>query len=477
MPTSDLQKLNARSELALSTKWSVQNICFFEFKSLYYVNDAKFNKKMYYSIMLIEFSVTNYRSILERQTLNMTASSYFKELEVHNTFTPVTDDSVPRLLRSTVLYGPNASGKSTLIQALKFMELQILNSQKESQIGDEIDVTPFKLTAASRVADSEFEISFVEEDVRYEYGFRCNRERFTEEWLFAYPQGRPQKWFHRVFDPQEAKDVYKFSTFFLGGRQRQIWASHTRSNALFFSTAIQFNNAQLKPAFAWFKYRLLVVNHLHGLSSRYTLGRCLKEENRRRVVEFMNSADLSIADIQLKESLFSVDSLPKNMPSSMRDEILKELDGKKNITPRFFHRDTVTQELIEFDEDEESDGTLALFAFAGPWLDVIEHERVLVVDELDTSLHPMLVHHLVKKLLHEGTKAQLIFTTHDTTLLSQKLLRRDQVWFVEKDAQRATRLYPLSDFSPRDNEAVERGYLNGRYGGIPFLKELDFYGV
>lgn len=151
--------------------------------------------------------------------------------------------------------------------------------------------------------------------------------------------------------------------------------------------------------------------------------------------------------------------------------------GRKLIEPLFFHKDVNTQESVEFDESEESDGTLALFAFAGPWLDVIDNQRILVVDELDTSLHPLLVHHLVKRLHHEGTKAQLIFTTHDTTLLSQKLLRSDQVWFMEKDAKGATRLYPLSDFSPRDNEAIERGYLNGRYGGIPFLKDLDFYGV
>lgn len=426
--------------------------------------------------MLIDFSVTNYRSILERQTLNMTASTYFKELEAPNTFAPVADESIPRLLRSAVLYGPNASGKSTLIQALRFMEQQVLNSQKESQADDPIDVVPFKLTAQSRQADSEFEITFVENEVRYEYGFRCNRERFTEEWLFAYPSGRPQKWFHRVFDAQAGKDVYKFSPNFLGGRQRQIWESQTRPNALFFSTAIQLNNEQLKPAFNWFRSRLSVVHSVHSFSNDYTLKRCQEEKDRKRVIDFMNAADLSIEDIRLKESFFSADSLPTSMPAAVREEFIKVLAGKTNFEPLFYHKDSATQELIEFTEEEESDGTLALFAFAGPWLDVIEHDRVLVVDELDTSLHPLLVHHLVKKLHHEGSKAQLIFTTHDTTLLSQKLLRRDQVWFMEKDSNRATRLYPLSDFSPRDNEAVERGYLNGRYGGIPFLKDLDFYG-
>ena len=427
--------------------------------------------------MLIEFSVTNYRSILERQTLNMTASTYFKELESLNTFMPDQDDGVPRLLRSTVLYGPNASGKSTLIQALQFVEEQVLNSQKESQAGDAIDVAPFKLTAESRAADSEFEITFVEQGVRYEYGFLCNRECFTEEWLIAYPLGRAQKWFHRVFDSEAGKDAYKFSTSFLGGRQRQTWAAQTRPNALFFSTAIQLNNEQLKPAFDWFKLRLRVFDSGRGFDPGHTLRRCGDEVGRSRIVEFMNSADLSIADIQIKVSTVTTDMLPTDIPAVVRDEILKDMSGKKVMEPRFLHKEVNTHEIVEFGESEESDGTRALFAFAGPWLDAIENERVLVVDDLDTSLHPLLVQHLVKRLHHEGTKAQLIFTTHDTTLLSQKLLRRDQVWFMEKDAKSATRLYPLSDFSPRDNEAVERGYLNGRYGGIPFLKDLDFYGV
>lgn len=426
--------------------------------------------------MLIEFSVTNYRSILDRQSLNMAASSNFKKLELLNTFDPNPGAGLPRLMRSTVLYGPNASGKSTLIQALKFVEEQVLNSQKESQAGDAIDVVPFKLTAQSRRGDSEFEVTFIEQGVRYEYGFCCNRERFTEEWLIAYPLGRAQKWFHRVFDAAAVKDAYKFSTHFLGGRQRQTWAAQTRPNALFFSTAIQLNNEQLKPAFDWFKLRLRVVDSVRGFDPSYTLQCCGDDEERKKVVAFMNSADLSIADIQLKETVFSSDILPNGIPASLKEKLLKDMAGRKLVEPLFFHKDVNTQESVEFDESEESDGTLALFAFAGPWLDVIENERVLVVDELDTSLHPLLVHHLVKRLHHEGTKAQLIFTTHDTTLLSQKLLRNDQVWFMEKDDRGASRLYPLSDFSPRDNEAIERGYLNGRYGGIPFLKDLDFYG-
>ena len=425
--------------------------------------------------MLLDFSVTNYRSILERQRLSMAASSYFKEFEELNTFDIGSSKKMPRLLRSAVLYGPNASGKSTLIQALNFMQNRVLNSQKESQAGDEINTVPFKLTASSRSAESEFEIAIVEQGVRYEYGFRCDRQRFVEEWLFAYPLGRAQKWFHRVFDPGLDKDVYKFSSTFEGDRKRQDWKAQTRANALFLSTAIQLNNAQLKPVFEWFRQRLRVVDS--GLGPGYTITRCKDSAGKEKIIEFMNSAGLSVDDISLKTAIFSPESLPKHMSNQLRQEVSREMSGKEITSIKFLHRDTETKELIEFEEEEESDGTRALFSFAGPWLDVIENERVLVVDELDTSLHPLLVHHLVKLLHHKRTKAQLIFTTHDATLLSQKLLRRDQVWFMEKDAARATRLYPLSDFSPRDNEAVERGYLNGRYGGIPFLKDLDFYGL
>jgi uncharacterized protein len=427
--------------------------------------------------MLLDFSVSNYRSIRERQTLSMVASSYFRELEASNTFAGSDADNMPRLLRSAVLYGPNASGKSTLIQALKFMRDQVLNSQKESQAGDEINTVPFKLTEMSRAADSEFEIAFIEQGIRYEYGFRCNRQRFVEEWLFAYPLGRAQKWFHRAFDPVQAKDVYKFSNMFEGERKRKDWKAQTRSNALFLSTAIQLNNAQLKPVFDWFKQRLRVVDSTFGFGAGYTMARCGDEVDKAKIIEFMNCADLSIADIRVRTAVFSPDALPKTLPAQAKAEISKAMTGKDLTTMKFVHGDLQTNEPIEFDEDEESEGTRALFAFAGPWLDVTEKDRVLVVDELDTSLHPLLVQHLVKLLHHKGTKAQLVFTTHDTSLLSEKLLRRDQVWFMEKDESRATRLYPLSDFSPRENEAVERGYLNGRYGGIPFLKELDFYGL
>jgi len=426
--------------------------------------------------MLIQFSVENYRSILGRQTLSMAASKYFKELEQFNTFEAGDVESVPRLLRSNVIYGPNASGKSTLVLALDFMRNRVINSAKESQANENIPVEPFKLTATARASDSEFEVAFIEENVRYQYGFRCNKQRVTEEWLFAYPEGRSQKWFQRVFDPTSSKDEYRFNATFLGGRKRQDWKEQTRPNALFLSTALQLNNAQLKPVLNWFQKRLRVIEARQFLAPNYTMTRCRDEEQKRRVLEFLNSADLSISDIHIDTRVFSPDILPKDMSATLRDEVSQEMAGKEMMKATFLHEDIESREPIEFSLDEESDGTRALFAFAGPWLDVVENDRVLVVDELDTSLHPLIVHYLVKLLHRQGRKAQIVFTTHDTTILSQRILRRDQIWFMEKDERNSTQLYPLSDFSPRDSEAIERGYLNGRYGGIPFLKDLDFYG-
>jgi uncharacterized protein len=420
--------------------------------------------------MLIEFSVTNFRSICERQTFSMTASSDKSLLD--NTFDTGLSKTMPALLRSTVLYGPNAAGKSTFIQALAFLNNLVLQSHR-SQAGEPIEVAPFKLSAQSRAADSEFEVHFIEQGVRYEYGVACNAARITEEWLYAYPIGRKQTWFERAIDGSTGLDSYEFGDGLEGGKKRVDWSHETLGNTLYLSKATQNNHAQLSKVFGWFRDKLRVVTG--KFTTADTVSTCANEAGRLSVVQFLQDTDLSIADIRLEQLTIADSAWPKDMPSVMREQIHKQL-SKRNATVKFLHTSQDSSDLIELSASEESDGTRALFAFAGPWLDVTQNERILIVDELDTSLHPMLVHFLVKRLHQVKTKVQLIFTTHDTSLLSQKILRRDQIWFVEKEKTQSTNMYPLSDFSPRENESIERGYLNGRYGGIPFLKELDFYG-
>jgi len=430
------------------------------------------------SKVLIQFSVENYRSIRERQTLSMTASRYFKDLEDSNTFDSGLGGDFPRLLRAAVIYGPNAAGKTTLVQAMNFVENLVIGSAKDMQANEKLDVEPFRLSATTRDQPSEFEIAIVEGGVRYQFGFAATGNRIVEEWLFAYPNGHMQKWYHRVYDASSETYAYKFSPAFAGGRKRTDWKAQTRANALFLSTAVLLNNEQLKPVFDWFQTRVATLGRTEVFATAaYTSRVCLEDaEKRKRVVSFLNLADLNIEDLTVATRTFSAEFLPSDMSPALRDDVVKQMKDRTFHDVTFLHRDAESGELVGFDEDLESHGTRGLYAFAGPWLDVLDNDRVLFVDELDTSLHPLIVHQLVRVLNRANSKAQLIFTTHDTSILSQRILRRDQIWFVDKGPTKATKLYSLADFSVREQEAVEKGYLSGRYGAIPFLKDLELHG-
>jgi len=423
--------------------------------------------------MLIEFSVTNYRSFLTPQSLTLTANTSTELLEENTFASPVSN--LPRLLRSAVVYGPNAAGKSNLIQAIAFMKGFVLSSAKQSQEGEEIDVKPFLFNLESSQKPSEFEVLFIQDGIRYQYGFAANSERVTGEWLFAYPEGRAQKWFERNYDPETHKDIWYFGSKFTG--HRRVWQEATRSNALFLSTAIQLNNEQLKPVFNWFDKILVVLGERESIAAVFSTGECEESEKKKKILKFMNAADLSITDISLEKKEFSMEDLPAEMPQSFKEEIAKDLKGKKLTRLLFMHPSSDNGEDVALDFDEESAGTRKLFELAGPWLDVLEKGLVIFVDELDTSLHPHLVRFLLN-LIHNPEmnprNAQLIFATHDTTILDQTLMRRDQVWFVEKDEENTTCLYPLSDYKPRKGEALQKGYLYGRYGALPFAGELRF---
>ncbi|MGD9579622.1 MAG: ATP/GTP-binding protein [Syntrophorhabdus sp.] len=421
--------------------------------------------------MLIEFNVTNFRSIRETLTLSMAASKYYRGLEGTN----CVDSNIsglPKLLRSAVIYGPNAGGKSNLFKAMHFMQTFVLSSHA-LQEGKKINVVPFAFDADTRELPSEFEVFFVHDHVRYQYGFAVNMFRVMREWLFAYPEGKAQRWFERTYDKDKDKEDWYFGSKFTG--RRQVWQEATRKNALFLSTAIQLNNEQLKPVFAWFQQKLAVM--LGGtINLQFTLEKCASEEGKSRIMEFMNSADMSISDIdvELKKVSISPETLPPDIPSEVKEKMVKDLQEKGVPLIRFQHRGNDDKPVF-FSLAEESDGTQKLFAFAGPWLDVLAKGRILVIDELDTSLHPLLVRFLIENFHNDETNrnnAQLIFTTHDTSILDTDLFRRDQVWFVEKDRENATKLYPLSDFSPRKGEALEKWYLKGRYGALPFIGDL-----
>ncbi|AHG77819.1 AAA family ATPase [Mannheimia varigena] len=413
--------------------------------------------------MLIEFSVANCLSFDERQTLSMVKSH---SDELPNNAYSVEKAKDLHLLHSVAIYGANASGKSNFIKAFHLME-QIVTTT--SQRGDELDVKPFKLNQKNITAPSEFEVVFVIDGVRYQYGFSADKYQIYDEWLYAYPKNRPQKWFERVWVNDEKRHTWQFSSLFLGNKR--LWQESTRDNALFLSTAVQLNSEQLKPLFDWFDKTLAFIG-VDGLSPSYTAQLCTKEQ-KNEIIRLLRTADFNIHDIKVQIEDFDESKLPDDMPSELKNHLVKALKGTKQIDSiELLHYDDLGNP-VYFDFDEESDGTQKFFAFSGPILDILMNGRILFIDELNQNLHPKLVQFLVD-LFHNPKSnprhAQLIFTTHETSILNQNVFRRDQIWFCERNKQQSSILYPLSDFSPKKGkENLENVYLSGGYGAVPFI--------
>lgn len=419
--------------------------------------------------MLIEFNVANFRSLRERQTLSMVKAKG-DELTESNTFKTSNTNGL-ELLRSVAIYGPNAGGKSNVLLALKTMEQVVVTSATTLQRGDQVPVMPFRLSSATQQACSEFEVTFLVDQVRYQYGFSATTERVYEEWLLAYPKGRAQRWFDRSWSDEKKDYNWEFGASLTG--ERQLWLKSTRENALFLSTAVQLNSKQLQPVYDWFKTTLR-IGGVGGWDRSFTASQCEKAE-KAKILDFLRAADLGIEDIRVKTEPFDPESLPDNMPQALKDELSRNLKDKKVLDIKTVHK-TNEGELITFDLDEESDGTQRLFDFAGPWIDSLENGYVLFVDELHDNLHPKLVQFMVQLFHSHETNpknAQLVFTTHETSILNQDVFRRDQIWFCEKSKDQSTALYPLTDFAPRKGrENLELAYLSGRYGALPNIRPL-----
>src|SRR5574341_314784 len=315
--------------------------------------------------MIIEFSVTNFRSIKEKQVLSLAAAKG-GELDESNTF-PSDISRLPKLLRSAVMYGANASGKSNTILALNLMQFLVLQSFSAIQEGQPVPVAPFLFDTESANSPSEFEIAFISEGTRYQYGFSATQQRITEEWLIAYPEGKPQRWFERIFDDKTGTYEWQFSRNFSG--QKEVIKTATRSNALFLSTAIQLNNDQLKPVFNWFSTKLAIILPATIINLQSTIDRCASENEKKRIMAFMNAADISIANINLEKQLFNASMVPPVIFPELRDKMIKDLSGKELTAVKFLHNTGAGT--VSLDLADESQGTQKLFVFSGPWLDVL----------------------------------------------------------------------------------------------------------
>lgn len=415
--------------------------------------------------MLVEFRVENFRSLRDEQLLSMVASKDKTLLDTNTVQTGLS--AVPHVLKSSVIYGANASGKSNLIKALQYMRDVVLQSAVIAP-GQPFNVKPFLLDEDSAVSPTTFEVTFLLGKVRYQYGFAMNGERILSEYLLVYKAFKPQRWFERHFDEELGRDVYEFGSGLKGSKQ--VWEKATRTNALFLSMAVQLNSDDLRPVFDWFASRLVIFNEQEQLHPGFTVQMLKKPDLRKQICEFLQAADISIIDIDVQTRKVPGQAVHVDVVAGKT-----ELRSEQVEQHQLFFSHVTEQGKAVFELADESSGTRNLLFLAGPILDILQKGCVLVVDELDTSLHSLLVHELVR-MFHRNEanvgNAQLIFSTHDTSLLdTPDLFRRDQVWLVEKDALQASALVALSEFSPRKNEALERGYLMGRYGGIPFIQQ------
>lgn len=416
--------------------------------------------------MLIKFSVQNYLSFKDLNTLDMLPAS----ISQHKNY--LLDDVNYKLLKSAAVFGANASGKSNLFHAMGFARGFILNSSRESQAGEKIAVTPFLLSTETENQPSLFEFVFIVNNVKYRYGFCLNNTEVVDEWLFEAKKIKETLLFKRHL--QEFDISTKFKE---GNKVKDL----TRNNALLLSVAAQFNIKIAKDILSWF----IRLNVISGLSeyNPVTIDYVSTPEHKKQFIDILKTADFSIEDFKLQERNMS------EVPNFIQKAIAKkqkEIGGEFKLLPEIktlhkkYGKNFKMAGYIEFDlEKKESKGTKNLFSLLGPILDTIETNGVLVIDELETNLHPLISRFLIKMFNIKNKSAQFIFNTHDTNLLSNKFFRRDQIYFVNKDKFGQSNLYSLYEYDnvPRADKTLNKDYLEGKYKAIPFIDNYGFFGT
>lgn len=420
--------------------------------------------------MILEFTVENYRSFYGKKTLVLEADKALKECSETNLF--ACNKHI--LLRTLALYGANSSGKSNLVSAMHTMARCVLLSVKLND-NEELEYDPFLLLKGND-SPTMFEIVFLKGDYYYRYGFRYNLERIVDEWLFrkTTPRSKEQMMFVRN-EEGICVDENNFP-------EGVGYEEKTNDNRLFLSLCQQLGGEISRQVISWFQSDFNVISGLNNQQYRaYSkLFFHKKESLSVDALNFFQKLRLGFNNILTHEEEPNV---PQDLPMELRALFQRETQGKKSIELDSIHNVYSDKGKIEGTinfsfEDRESSGTNKLFDLSGPIFETLYSGTVLVIDELDAKMHPLISQYIIELFNNPETNpknAQLIFTTHDTHLLSQKILRRDQIWFTEKDAKEQTDLYSLMDIvlpdgtKPRNDANYERNYIAGRYGAIPYI--------
>lgn len=403
--------------------------------------------------MLVEFRVKNFQSVRDEVVLSMVPA---KDAHLAGTSIIKTGSIfMPEVLRTAAVFGGNATGKSSLLKALTFVRTLVIESTATHSLEAAHSLLkPFLLDSASVDLPSDFLTSVVIDGMTYQYGFVVHKGEIAEEWLHVGKTAKAQLWFSRKFDHGAGKDVYKFGANLKG--QLRMLAAATGRKSLFIAIAAQGGNAMLKPLVQWFTGQLTIVESSRDLNP-ITLTMLDNPAYRKKICEFLSQSDLQVDDIVVEPRA--------DRPGPPKITIVRRRHGAE----------------ARFDlEREEASGTARILNLAGPMIDAIERNKVLVVDDFDVGIHSLLVHlyvELFQRPPSEAAKPQLVATFSRSSLLDANLLRRDQIWFVNRNRLSVTELYSLAEFKVRKDGVREKGYLEGRYGGVPHLEQAAISGV
>ena len=416
--------------------------------------------------MLIEFSVKNFLSFKDKVTLSMEKGNGDEKLE--NVFTKNDVD----LLRTTAIYGAKASGKTNILKAFTCAILMIRNSNFMNTTNKWFSIKPFLFDKKTSKEPSEFEFIFIANDVKYRYFFSADANKIYDEILDAYYTQKPTN----IFTRTNTND-YEFNND--KSKLESIAAKNTE-NKLFLTTATTWNYDKTKDAFLWFSEKIDTYDSFDKISDQDLIEYSKNDgELKEFALKLLKEADIFIKDIH-------VDYEEKEMDNTMMDMLIPPLARTNGTFKMSNVRIELEHEIIDKDKNkhiyslnfnDESSGTRTLFALAPFLKRAFESAKTIVVDELEKSMHPALVEFIVKLFNDKSinkANSQLIFITHATNLLTTELLRRDQIWFTEKNPDTGvSELYPLDSFSVRKDENIQKGYINGRYGAVPFIKDID----
>ena len=421
--------------------------------------------------MLIQFTTGNYRSFLPLKTINLEATSISEYKE--NLF----PTKKGKLNKCAAIYGANASGKSNLIQAMGLMRNMIIESFEQSSAAA-LNFDPFLLNSSNLKEPTFFEIVFLIDGVKYRYGFEYDEKSIRAEWLYLTEKRKEKPLFVR-----EDEGIQVFRLFKEGNSLEE----KTRTNALFLTVVDQFNGQISRKVMSWFNNFNIIDGISHTGYRSITFKMLEDKETRQSLTEFYQELDLGFDSIEIKKELFDAEKMIPRLPEDLIKQLVTDLEGETivNLTTKhkMFNEDhEFINAFQEFNvRSQESSGTNKIIDLSGPIFDTLKDGGILVIDELDAKLHPLLtisIIRLFQSKITNSKNAQLLFATHNTKILSLARLRRDQIYFTEKDQFGITDLYSLVEYNMkgkrvRKDNSFEKDYINGRYGAIPFIGDLN----